>query len=111
MIQLCNVRGFLSNKAKDGMTQLKNARSGVVTPEMKIVAEKEQVDVGWLMGRISMGRIVIPANSRHKGLIPCGIGERLLVKVNANIGTSSDRAVLEEELEKVRVSIEAGAIL
>ena len=91
------------------MTQLKNARSGIVTPEMKIVAEKEHVDVAWLGRQVSRGRIVIPANSRHDGLIPCGIGEGLFVKVNANIGTSSDRADLNEELDKVRVSIEAGA--
>ncbi len=91
------------------MTQLKKARAGIVTPEMKIVAEKEQVDIDWLMDRISLGRIVIPANPSHEGLVPCGIGERLFVKVNANMGTSSDRALLSQELDKVRVSIEAGA--
>jgi len=91
------------------MTQLKKARAGIVTPEMKIVAEKEQVDIDWLMDRMSLGRIVIPANPSHEGLVPCGIGERLFVKVNANMGTSSDRALLAQELDKVRVSIEAGA--
>ena len=53
--------------------------------------------------------MVIPANSAHKNLVPCGIGKGLTVKVNANIGTSSDRALLDEELEKLRVAIEAGA--
>jgi len=76
---------------------------------MKKVAEKEQMDVAGLMEGIASGRIVIPANGRHERLVPCGIGEDLFVKVNSNIGTSSDRAVLEEELEKLRVSIEAGA--
>ncbi|GAG33070.1 unnamed protein product, partial [marine sediment metagenome] len=71
-------------------------------------AEKEKVDVMWLRDKIADGRVVIPANTRHKGLIPCGIGEGLFIKVNANIGTSSDRAILEEELAKLRVSIEAG---
>lgn len=91
------------------MTQLKNARAGVITPEMRTVAGKEQVDVALLMEQIANGRVVIPANGRHDRLIPCGIGEGLFVKVNANIGTSSDRAILEDELEKLRVSVGAGA--
>ena len=91
------------------MTQLAKARAGITTPEMEIVAEKEQVDLIWLREKIADGRIVIPANIKHKGLDPCGVGEGLQIKVNANIGTSSDRAILDEELEKLRVSIEAGA--
>lgn len=91
------------------MTQLKKARSGNVTPEMKIVAENEHVDAAWLRDQVANGRVVIPANLRHDKLVPCGIGEGLFVKVNANIGTSSDRSVLEEELEKLKSSIKAGA--
>ena len=91
------------------MTQLAKARAGVTTPEMKTVAEKEQVDVIWLRDRIAEGSVVIPASINHKGLIPCGIGRGLTVKVNANIGTSADKVDLDEELAKLRVSIEAGA--
>jgi len=90
------------------MTQLAKARAGITTPEMKIVAEKEQVDELWLRDKIAEGRIVIPANKKHEGLVPCGIGEGLLIKVNANIGTSSDKAILEDELAKLNASIEAG---
>jgi phosphomethylpyrimidine synthase len=91
------------------MTQLKQARAGVITQEMETVAEIEQVDASWLKEQVARGRVVIPANKGHRHLIPCGIGEGLLIKVNANIGTSSDRAVLEDELIKLRVSMEAGA--
>ena len=91
------------------MAQLKKARSGIITPEMERVAEKEQVDVTWLRDQIAKGRVVIPANKKHARLIPCGIGEGLFVKVNANIGTSSDRVSLADELAKLSVSIEAGA--
>jgi phosphomethylpyrimidine synthase len=42
-------------------------------------------------------------------LSPCGIGEGLSIKVNANIGTSSDHADIDEELEKMNVAIDAGA--
>jgi len=91
------------------MTQLKQARSGATTPEMKAVALKEHVNVEWLRDQVAEGRVVIPANPRHKRLVPCGIGEGLFVKVNANIGTSSDQSVLEDEVAKLRVSLEAGA--
>ena len=91
------------------MTQLEKARSGAITPEMVIVAEKEKVDKDWLRDKIAKGKVVIPANRAHKNLVPCGIGKGLSVKVNANIGTSEDRALLSEELEKVHVAIEAGA--
>lgn len=91
------------------MTQISDARAGKITPEMKSVAEKEKVDPGWLRDKIAEGRIVIPANRNHKGLVPCGVGEGLLIKVNANIGTSSDKVDLEEELAKLEVSISAGA--
>ena len=91
------------------MTQLAKARTGVITPEMKAVADQEQVDVQWLRQKIAAGRIIIPANLNRKGRGVCGIGEGLSVKVNANIGTSSDRVELDEELEKLSVSVEAGA--
>ena len=91
------------------MTQLEKARSGSVTPEMRTVAEKEQVDVTWLMNQVAKGRVVIPANPNHDSLVPCGIGEGLFIKVNSNIGTSSDRAIIDEEMEKLRVSVKAGA--
>ncbi|MFC1823338.1 phosphomethylpyrimidine synthase ThiC [Thermodesulfobacteriota bacterium] len=91
------------------MTQIAKARAGKITPEMELIAEKEQVEVEWLRDKVAAGRVAIPANKNHKGLIPCGIGEGLFIKVNANIGTSSDRAVLEEELAKLEVSKEAGA--
>jgi phosphomethylpyrimidine synthase len=91
------------------MTQLEQARAGSPTPEMKGVAEKEQVDLVWLAEQVAAGRVVIPANPKHGGLIPCGIGEGLCIKVNANIGTSSDRAILGEELAKLETAVEAGA--
>ncbi len=91
------------------MTQLAKARAGITTPEMQAVARKEQVDSEWLRKKIADGRIVIPANVRHEGLSHCGIGEGLFIKVNANIGTSSDNADIDNELAKLRTAIEAGS--
>ena len=90
------------------MTQKIEAQKGIVTKEMKRVAREEEVSPEWLREKISFGRIVIPANQNHKGLHVIGIGEGLRIKVNTNIGTSSDHADLEEELRKLEVSIQSG---
>ncbi len=90
------------------MTQRMKALKGIVTKEMKAVAREEGVSPEWLREKIAAGKIVIPVNRNHQGVKPLGIGEGLRIKVNTNLGTSSDHVDLEEELEKLRVSIEAG---
>jgi len=57
---------------------------------------------------LKSGRVVILKNRRRR-IKPVAIGEKTRVKVNANLGTSPDRADLETELEKLRVAIAAGA--
>lgn len=94
---------------KKNMTQLRRARAGEITPAMKKVAEKEQVDARWLRDQVAEGKVVVPSNPNHVGLIPCGIGEGLAVKVNANIGTSSDHVDLDEEIQKLKVAVGVGA--
>ncbi|MBM4448647.1 MAG: phosphomethylpyrimidine synthase, partial [Chloroflexi bacterium] len=91
------------------MTQLEAARKGKVTPQMKVVAEAEGLDAEFIREGVAKGKIVVPANINHEKLIPCGIGQGLRTKVNANIGTSSDFGNINTELEKLRVAIEAGA--
>jgi len=75
---------------------------------MEIVAREEGVSSEWLREKLASGRIVIPVNRNHQGVKPVGIGEGLRIKVNTNIGTSSDHVDLEEELKKLEVSIQAG---
>jgi phosphomethylpyrimidine synthase len=91
------------------MTQLEQAKRGTPTPELKQVAMAEGISHAKLMRLVSSGRVVIPANSRHKRLKPIGIGAALRTKVNANIGTSPSRASLAEELEKLAVCKRFGA--
>ncbi len=91
------------------MTQLERARKGEITPEMETVARTESIDPELLREKIAAGTVVIPANINHKNLKPCGVGKGLSTKVNANIGTSSDYGDVSTELEKLRISIEAGA--
>ena len=90
-------------------TQLKFARDGIITKEMKYVAEQENVDVEWLRDEISKGTIIIPANINHKKLKPIGIGKGLKTKISANIGASKVRAGVAEELKKLEYCIKYGA--
>jgi phosphomethylpyrimidine synthase len=90
-------------------TQLEKARNDILTREMKVVAKTERVAPEELMKNVAKGFAVIPAGVLHKGLKPIGIGKGLRVKINSNIGTSIAKADVAYELEKLRVSIEAGA--
>ena len=91
------------------MTQLEMARQGVTSPQMTVVAQNEGVEAEFIRQGVAGGTIVIPANINHTNLIPCGIGQGLRTKVNANIGTSSDFGNIDTELEKLRVAIDSGA--
>jgi phosphomethylpyrimidine synthase len=91
------------------MTQLEQARAGNLTPEMETVARAEQRPLEFIRAGVAEGRIVIPANPRHAGLRPLGVGAGLSTKVNANLGTSPDHAEPEEELAKARTAVAAGA--
>jgi len=73
------------------------------------VARWEGVSTDHLLKGLVEGTVVIPANNRRKKGRPLGIGKGLTIKVNANLGTSSDQADLDLELEKLRVCLEAQA--
>jgi len=89
-------------------TLMKIAREGKITEEMKFVAKKEQVDVEFIRKGIAQGRIVIPKSNQRK-TEPMGIGEGLLVKINANVGSSKRVCDIEEELEKAKIAVKFGA--
>jgi phosphomethylpyrimidine synthase len=91
------------------VTQLELAREGTISEEMNLVAEEEGVAPQFIQQGLAAGSIVIPANVNHRLDHYCGIGKGLRVKVNANIGTSSDFSDLETELEKLRVAVECKA--
>ena len=87
---------------------MKIAREGKITKEMEFVAKKEQVDVEFIRKGIAKGRIIVPKSNKRK-TEPMGIGEGLLVKVNANVGSSKRVCDIEEELEKAKIAVKFGA--
>lgn len=89
-------------------TQLSSALDGKVTPEMRLVSGQENVDSGDIMENVRKGVLVIPSNNRKPPRRVVGIGLGLRTKVNANIGTSPDSAVIEDEQRKLRAALDAG---
>ncbi|MFX1366865.1 MAG: phosphomethylpyrimidine synthase ThiC [Promethearchaeota archaeon] len=88
---------------------MKTAKNGKITKEMELVAANEQVDVEFLRKGIKSGRIIIPKSNRRELDPPIGIGKGLLVKINANIGSSKTVCNIEEEIEKARIAVKYGS--
>lgn len=91
------------------MTQLEYAKKNIITPLIRRIAADEEVSPASLMQRIEQGRVVIPLNNTHRIKKPCGIGHGLRTKVNANIGTSTDRYRIGDELKKLAAAVKYGA--
>lgn len=90
-------------------TQMDAARKGIVTPQMEIVAKKEQMPVEKLMEFVASGKVAIPANKLHTALSPEGIGKNCRTKINVNLGVSPEHNNHEEELQKVQSAIDMKA--
>ena len=108
-------------RAKPGavITQRALARRGIISPEMRYVAERENLGRGdGAPGAITAedvrrlvadGSVVIPANINHPEAEPMAIGGPLLVKINANIGNSALGSSIAEEVDKMVWAIRWGA--
>ncbi|MBM4361714.1 MAG: phosphomethylpyrimidine synthase ThiC, partial [Deltaproteobacteria bacterium] len=94
--------------APDGfvpVTQLEHARLGIVTPEMRRVAEREpHLTPEGVRDEVAAGRMIIPANRVHLryALDPTGIGRAARTKINANMGASPVSSDTALEVEKLR---------
>ncbi len=91
------------------VTQMHYARQGTVTEEMEFVARRERLEPELVRAEVARGRMIIPANIRHPELEPMGIGVASKCKINSNIGNSSVSSNIEQELEKLAVSVKYGA--
>jgi phosphomethylpyrimidine synthase len=93
------------------MTQIESARQGVITDEMRFVAQREDLAAELIRDEVARGRMVIPANKVHltKRLEPMAIGVASLCKINANIGNSAVTGTVDDELEKLHTAVHLGA--
>ncbi len=90
------------------MTRIELAKRGIITDEVKEVSTQEGVSPEELSQNIADGKAVITRNILHN-IKPLGIGKGLRTKINANIGTSTDKTDIQEELEKLDIAIKYGA--
>ena len=90
-------------------TQMEAARRDIVTPEMEIVAAKENRNVEEIRQWVAEGKVAIPANRLHNHLDPSGIGSMLKTKINVNLGVSRDCKDYDIEMEKVMSAVNMGA--
>jgi phosphomethylpyrimidine synthase len=129
-------RTIRRGKAGEMVTQYEFARAGIVTPEMRYVAHRENVareqaveggaerladgesfgaeipafiTPEFVRDEIARGRAIIPANINHPEVEPMAIGRNFLVKINANIGNSAVVSTAADEVEKLVWAIRWGA--
>lgn len=93
----------------DYTTQMDAARHGIITPEMKKAAEKENISPEKLCELVAAGTAIIPCNKLHKCINACAIGSMLRTKINVNLGISRDCRDLETEIRKVNEAVAMGA--
>jgi len=91
------------------MTQLECAKKNKITLLMRQIAKKEGVSPVKLKEGIKRGSVVILNNNTRKLKKPCAVGSGLSTKVNANIGTSTDKSAISYEIKKLTAAIKYGA--
>jgi len=118
----------LKRQARRGtglVTQMQQAKAGIITPEMEYIALRENqgrdrsqsvgqhpgqsfgaaipevITPEFVRSEVARGRAIIPVNINHPESEPMIIGRNFLVKINANIGNSAVSSSIEEEVHKM----------
>ncbi|HEY2733263.1 MAG TPA: phosphomethylpyrimidine synthase ThiC, partial [Polyangiales bacterium] len=94
------------------VTQLEHARLGIVTKEMRRVAEREpHLTAEQVRTEVAAGRMIVPANVVHlrHALDPMCIGRASKTKINANMGASPVSSSTAFEVEKLKWAERWGA--
>ncbi len=94
---------------KEYATQMEAAKKGIVTEELKKVAEKEHMTTEELMPLVASGKVAVCANKKHTCIDPQGVGSMLKTKINVNLGVSRDCKDYNVEMEKVMAAVNMGA--
>jgi phosphomethylpyrimidine synthase len=104
---------WIEARLRDGddgnRSQMHYARRGIITPEMRFVALREQVAPEFVRDELACGRAILPSNIKHPESEPMIIGRNFLVKINANIGNSAVTSTIGEEVDKLRWAVKWGA--
>jgi len=135
--KLAELRFDLHRRPRRGrcVTQMHYAKRGIITPEMRFIAERENarserypetlrkqhpgqafgarlpqlITPEFVRDEVARGRAIIPANINHPETEPMVIGRNFLVKINCNIGNSAVSSSIGEEVDKMTWAIRWGA--
>jgi phosphomethylpyrimidine synthase len=99
---------FLFLEKSTAMTRIDQAKKGVITAEIEQAAKKEGLSAASVRSAVADGSMVIVRNN-SRNIEPLLLGAGTRVKINANIGTSSSLASIDEEMQKMRVAVKHGA--
>ena len=88
------------------ITELKKGR---VPSLVQKIADSEKIQIDVLIEGILERKIAITKNKKRKKVKPTGIGYPLTTKVNANVGTSTDKSDITFEVRKAILAEKAGA--
>ncbi len=100
---------WVKNRKGSNVSQMHYARQGVITEEMHHVAMREELEPEFIRSEVARGRMIIPANINHVNLEPMCIGIHSKCKINANIGNSAVSSNIDEEVEKLKLSVRLGS--
>lgn len=101
---------WIKNRSQDKTpTQIYYARQGLITEEMRYVAQREILSPEFVRREVARGRMIIPANKNHINLEPMAIGIGSSCKINANIGNSAVTSKIETELKKLHTAVHLGS--
>ncbi|MGB9824888.1 MAG: phosphomethylpyrimidine synthase ThiC [Candidatus Hydrothermia bacterium] len=90
-----------------GETLVSTLKSGIIPEEFKKICEKENVSPDLIKDEVIKGHaVVVGYRSKRQPFI---LSKYTRTKVNANIGTSTNRSNLVEEMEKLKAALDAGA--
>ena len=90
-------------------TLIERLKEGYIPPALEKAARGEPLTALSIAEEVAQGTAVFTLNGLRELERPCAIGKGLRTKVNANIGTSADRADPAFEEQKLKAAVEAGA--
>jgi phosphomethylpyrimidine synthase len=76
---------------------------------LKELAKKEKVNFSFLEKQLKNGEAVIPFNNQHQLQKPVVIGDGFKIKINTNIGSSSEELNIQTEIKKTKEAVKYGS--
>ncbi len=89
-----------------GETLINTLKSGIIPKDFIEICKKEKVDPQLIAKEVVEGRAVVVGYRTKRN--PFILSRYTRTKVNANIGTSTNRSTLTEEMEKLQAALDAG---